>query len=179
MGPGECPARNGSFRRWQGAQILVEELTKDRPHFPGWRHVEKYCATDPCDPESEQPENLTQTAEQYAAIDVSKLRLFMGQTSEDHFFVMARPGVTRFLPELAIAKHREFVADVLKRVGLPLRQGLLELREHNALFAIDDAHEIVKKWKDVTSASKADGLSEGDAKMVSDCCLLLAFPFLV
>lgn len=157
------------------AQTLVEDLTKDRPHFQGWRLVEKYCATDPCDPESEQPENLTQTAEQYAAIDVSKLRLFMGQTSEDHFFVMARPGVTRFLPELAIAKHREFAADVLKRVGLPLRQGLLELRGHNALLAIDDAHEIVKKWHDMTSASKADVL---DAKMVSDYCLLLAFPFL-
>jgi hypothetical protein len=159
------------------AQSLVDDLTKDWPPFGGWRLIEKYCATDPCDPESEQPENVTRTAEQYAAIDVSKLRQSMGQASEDHFFNMARPGMARFKPEVAVAKHREFAADVLGRAGFPLRQGLLELRQHNALLTIKEACELVKKRDEVKTAGKTDGLSEHDTWIVSQYHLLIAFPF--
>jgi len=159
------------------AQLLVENLTKDRPRFGSWRLIENYCTSDPCDPVSKQPENLTQTAEQYAAIDVSKLRQSMDQASEDHFFVMARPGISRFKPEVAVAKHREFAADVLRREGFPLRQGLLELRQHNALLTINEARELVKKRDEAKTAGTADGLSEKDAWFVSQYHLLLAFPF--
>src|SRR6185295_16894926 len=57
------------------AETLVEELTINDPKFEGWRLVERYCATDPCDPGSAKPDNIAKTAESYAAIDVSKLRL--------------------------------------------------------------------------------------------------------
>lgn len=160
------------------ARLLVEDLTKDRPRFEGGRLIEKYCATDPCDPASEQPENVTETAEQYAAIDVSKLRQGMGQTSEDHFFVMARPGIAQFKPEVAVAKHREFAADVLSRAGLPLRQGLLELRQHNALLTIKEARELVRKRNEAKTMGTLGSLSEQDAWLVSQYHLLLAFPFL-
>lgn len=158
-------------------RLLVEDLTKDRPRFEGWRLVESYCAADPCDPASERPENIVQTARQYAAIDVSKLRLHMGHTSEDHFFVMARAGVARFSPDVAVAKHKEFCSDVLRRTGFPLRQGLLELRKHNALLTVEDARELVKKRTLKKSAGEANSLSEQDARIVSQYHLLLAFPF--
>jgi hypothetical protein len=160
------------------AESLVKELTKDRPIFGSWRLIENYCATDPCDPLSGEPENVTGTAEQYAAIDVGKLRQTTGQTSEDHFFVTARPGIARFKPEVAVEKHREFAADVLKRSGFPLRQGLLELHRHNALLTINDARELVKNRHDAKAAGTAFGLSEQDAWIVSQYHLLLAFPFL-
>lgn len=159
------------------AQSLVEDLTKDRPRFEGWRLVEKYCATDPCDPASEQPENVTGTSEQYGAIDVSKLRRSLSQTSEDHFFVMARPGMARFKPRVTVAKHREFVRDVLSRSGFPLRQGLIELRQHNSLLTMEEVHELGKKRNEVKTAETAGGLSENDAWIVSQYVLLLAFPF--
>jgi len=160
------------------AQSLVVELTKDWPRFESWRLIENYCTTDPCDPTSEQPENVTRTAEQYTAINVSKLRQSMGQTSEDHFFEMARPGIARFKPEVAVVKHREFAADVLRRAGFPLRQGLLELRPHNSLLTIKEARELVEKWDEAKTAGTAGGLSEKDAWIVSQYHLLLAFPFL-
>lgn len=160
------------------ARSLVEDLTKDRPRLEGWRLIEKYCETDPCDPASEQPENVTRTAEQYAAIDVSKLRQSMGQASEDHFFDMARTGIARFKPEVAVAKHREFAADVLSRAGFPLRQGVLELRQHNALLTIKEARELVKKQDEAKTVGTLDGLSEQDVWIVSQYLLLLAFPFL-
>lgn len=160
------------------AQTLVDDLTKDWPHFESWRLIEKYCATDPCDPVSEQPENIMRTAEQYAAIDVSKLRKNRYQTDEDHFFDMARPGIARFKPEIGVAKHKEFVADVLSRAGLPLELGLLGLRQHNALLTIKEARKLVKKWDEAKAVRSLSGLSEHVAWYVSQHHLLLAFPFL-
>jgi|LQYC01.1.fsa_nt_gi hypothetical protein len=160
------------------AQSLVDGLTKGWPVFESWRLIDQYCAADPCDPASEEPENVTRTAELYTAIDVGKLRQRMGQTSEDHFFVMARPSIARFKPEVAVAKHREFATDVLNRVGFPLRQGLLELRQHNALLTIKEARELVKKRHEAKAAGTAGSLSEQDVWIVSQYRLLLAFPFL-
>jgi len=160
------------------ALSLVEDLTRDRPRFEGWRLIENYCATDPCDPASEEPENVTRTAEQYAALDVSKLHRGRYQSSEDLFFDMARPGVARFKQEAAVAKHREFATEVLNRVGFPLRQGLFELRHHNAVLTIKEARELVKKCYEVKTAGTADGLSAKDVWIVSQYLLLLAFPFL-
>ena len=47
------------------AEKLAEALTKDRETLPGWRLVETYCATDPCDPDAPRPDNIGSTAEQY------------------------------------------------------------------------------------------------------------------
>ncbi len=160
------------------AQSLAEDLTKGLPHLGSWRRIEEYCSADPCDPSSEQPENVIQTAEQYAAINVSKLRQLMGQTLEDHFFDKARTGIARFKPEVAVAKHREFAVDVLRRTGLPLRQGVFELRRHNALLTFNEAREFINKWESAKTSGMTDGLSGKDAWLVSQYLLLLAFPFI-
>ena len=112
----------------QEAKALLEELTIDREPVDGWRLIEKYCETDPCDPQSRRPLNISQTAANYSGLNVSSLRLGRGQSGEDHIFEMARTGLARFEPDIVIEKHREFAADVIRRTGLPLRQGLYELR---------------------------------------------------
>jgi len=162
----------------QEAERLLANLTKDMPSFKGGRLVEKYCETDPCDPGSNVPENIVSTAEKYAEIDVSTLRQNRGQTSEDHFFREARPGTARFKPKFAIAKQREFAADVFKRESFPLLQGLLDLRQHNALLTIKEAHELIRKRDKVKAADTSDSMSEHDKWIVSQYYLLLAFPFL-
>lgn len=160
------------------ARALVEKLNTNKPLFESWRLIEKYCATDPCDPLSEEPENIRRTADRYSEIDVSKLSQHIGRTSEDHFFIMARPGVARFKPKFAIEKHREFVMDVLSREGFPLRQGLLELRNHNALLTKKEAKLFAKKGMKYRTLTCKSSLSEQDAWIISQYCLLMAFPFL-
>lgn len=160
------------------ALSLEQNLTKNQPHFKGWRRVEDYCKTDPCDPASKQPENLKRTSEQYAALDVSKLRQSVGQTIEDYFFEKARPGIARFYPEVAIAKYKEFVTDVLSHTGALLRQGLFELHKHNSLLTIIEARELIKKLNEVKTGGVLSGLSERDTWIISQYCMLLAFPFL-
>ena len=183
------------------ARILVEELTKDHTYFPSWRRVEDHCSTDPCDPTSEKPDNVKQTAQNYKDIDVKKLRLSRSTTSEDHFFAMARPGMARFEAQVAIAKHREFVQDVVRRQGWLLYLGLFELLDHNALLTRENGLKLLRsclktpsrlrtaanaavrffrqllRWEKIGGTNESD-LSEQDRWSISQYRLLLAFPFL-
>lgn len=160
------------------AQAVVEELTADYPPFKGWRLVENYCSTDPCDPGSARPENIAKTAEGYAAIDVSKIRLSMSNSEVDHFFDIARPGIARFEPQAGIDKHREFIANVLDRNGLALRQGIFETRNHNALVTLENAQRLVARVKTGMAVGADENLSDSDRWIVSEYHLLLAFPLL-
>ena len=160
------------------AQALINKLTADREKFGSWRRVETYCATDPCDPEVARPENVAETAKAYAAVDVSKLRLHMGQTSEDHFFEMARQGIARFEPHVGIEKHREFISSLLVRKGFPLRQGLFESRKHNALVTREHAERLVEQLTAGIVGDGANPLSESERWIVAQYHLLLAFPLL-
>ena len=157
---------------------LVESLTKGQHRLGAWRLIEQYCATDPCDPSSRQPDNIVLTAEQYQSINVSELYLLLGQTSEEYFFSNARTGLSRFMPGVTIAKHRELISDVLNRKGLPLRQGIFELYRHSALLTKSDAESFVRKWYELKRAAIGDDLSEKEAWAVSQYILLITFPFL-
>lgn len=159
-------------------EALVEELTADRPKFAGWRLVEKYCASDPCDPASAKPENMAATAEKYAAIDVSQIRLHMGNSQADHFFSMARQGIARFEPQVGIDKHREFITNVLGRSGIPLRQGMLETRNHTALVTRNQAERLIARMKDGAAAHAMDTLSKRDRWGIAQYHFLVAFPML-
>jgi hypothetical protein len=108
---------------------------------------------------------------------VSALRQSRGQTAEDYAFVDARPVVARFALDTAAAKHRAFAEDVTNRTGMPLRQGLLELREHGALVTEDQASALIAKWNDARAAGDAQGLPEDEGIMLQ-YELLIAFPFL-
>lgn len=160
------------------AQALVNELRKDQPTFKGQRPVERYSATDPCDPTSAEPDNITQTMEKYQAIDVTQLRMEVGMTIEDDFFIRARPSMARFKSKVAVAKHREFAENVLTRSGFPLRQGLFELLKHNALLTSAPAHALVTRWRQTKSDDTLNNLTKQDSWIVSQYHLLLAFPLL-
>ena len=160
------------------AQHLVNDLTIDRPSYIGGRLIDNYCASDPCDPSSEEPDNITRTSEQYAMIDVTKLRQSRSQTSEGYFFNEARTGIARFKPEVAINKHRQFAVDVINRSGFSLLQGMLELRQHVALLTETEARKLLKKLHDTKTVGNVFDLSKQDAWLVSQYHLLLAFPFL-
>ena len=158
------------------AKILVDELTKDRPHFPGWRRVENYCATDPCDPKSEKPDNVKQTAQNYKDIDVSQIWVSRSQTSAGLFLTKARSGMARFESQVAIAKQREFTRDVMQRKGSLLLLGLLGLREHNALLSRGQGLAFANLQESEYTDER--GLSERDRWLISEDRLFLAFPFL-
>jgi len=160
------------------AQALLIELGADRLKLGGWRRVETYCASDPCDPGSQRPDNITDTAKRYSEIDVGNIRLFMGQSSDDLFFADARPGVARFEQPVAIAKHRELVDDVIFRSDLALRQGTFEVAHHNALVTVEQARKMASKVEHGAVARAAAELQESEVHFIRQYLLLIAFPLL-
>ena len=159
------------------AETLYADLRSNCPPHGGWRLIEDYCASDPCDPDSVRPENISDTARKYAELDPSGIRLSGWSSAEDHFFSMARPGLARFEPDATVAKHREFIADVIGRAGSPLRYGLFELRSQNALFMRDDALTLVAPIGQTKKEPNEGGLTS-DEWIVSQYRQLLAFPCL-
>ena len=166
----------GNTEDARAAKILLEELTKHHQPSPGWRLIESYCTTDPCDPTTERPDNLDKTTREYEAIDVAQVRPAAGNKSTDLVFRVARPGMARFEIKTAAAKHRDFARDVVRRKGLPLYQGLHELRDHNPLLLKDHARDLL----DVLSheITSDDDYTDEDRQLTSQFGLLLAFPFL-
>lgn len=160
------------------ARTIVTELCKDQPSFKSWRLIENFCANDPCNPASIEPDNISQTATQYAAMDVNNLRQGLGHTHEDLLFDDARTGMARFKPIEAFEKHYELAENILKRSEFPLRQGLFELHKHNVLLTSMQAHELIKRWRQIKTGETLNNLTKQDSWIVSQYFLLLAFPFL-
>lgn len=159
----------------RNASILYEELIKDRQWPPSLFSLKKKI--EPCDPSATVPVDLDEKLHRYQSLDTSSLRQGIGQTAEDHAFVNDRPDIARFALESAVRKHRELTEDVTKRIGMPLRQGLIELREHSALVTEDQAHTLIAKWNDAQTAGDVQGLPENESILLQ-YELLIAFPFL-
>ena len=160
------------------ANKIVEELWPERMKQIGWSILEKYCKTDPCNPNNEEPDNVGRTAEQYACIDVSKLHLRMGMDTLDLFFSDARPAVTRFYPDTAIERHRTLANDVLQRYGPPLRQGVVNLLDHAALITHEQAHRFVRRVCGSAADITAQDSLGNEADIWAQFQLQLAFPAL-
>lgn len=160
------------------AQELVDVLRAGQAELAGWRRIENYCSTDPCDPNNAEPDNVARTAEEYAAIDVTSLYLRMSMDTLDYFFSDARPAVTRYYTDTAIERHRACVDDILRRSGLPLRQGVVGLLAHSALITHEQAQRFVRRV--CGSEADIDALrSLGDeANIWAQFQLQLAFPAL-
>ncbi|MDR9812122.1 hypothetical protein [Rhizobium hidalgonense] len=159
----------------RAADVLCEQLTRDHPPRLGAGGVGE--TPEACDPARPAPADLGETIRRYRDLDVSTIRLDMGQTPQAHAFLKNRPIVARFAMDVAAAKHRELADDVAKRSGMPLRQGLLELREHSALLTTRQARALLARWDDAQAAGSSEGLSKDDNIMLQ-YELVIAFPFL-
>jgi hypothetical protein len=160
----------------QEAHCLLEDLTKDRERGLNWRLIESYCTTDPCDPDSVRPENITATTEKYQSLNVGSLAQHMGQSQEDHFWLEALPAIARFSPDVAVRKHREFLSSIPDRRGLPLRQAAWRAVEHSALLMDDLPSRILSCSKGLSS--DPSGVDEDSVSHVQQALLLSAFPHL-
>ena len=158
------------------ARVLMEDLTSDQDPPYRWRRVEDYCATDPCDPTSERPDNMDRTAQRYRSIDVSKIRLSRNASAEDHFLSMARPGMVRFEARTAADKHKELARHVVTRKDSARQYGLVGLRDHNALLTKEIGLALLESRQG--EGDRDDDLSGSERWYVHQFSLLIAFPFM-
>ena len=146
---------------------LRKELNLPDFHFS---RLEQICATDPCDPSSKRPDNVSPTIQSFSEIETGKLLTAMGRANEDMDFEDALCAVSRFGPETAVAKSREFCRSILSRVGLPLRQ-LASCGTYLApLLGPNDALELSKRLRE---GRGLEILPESEAKIVK--CYMTMF----
>lgn len=160
------------------AQEQINLLRTDQSTYPGWHRNESYCRTDPCNPYNVEPENVAKTATEYAAIDVKRLFLHMGQNECDLFFNDARPAIARHHPQIAINQHRVLIDDLFCRYGPPLRQIVVGLLDHSALITPEQAKSIVTRACGRQADLVARDSLGSDAHIWTLFQLELAFPAL-
>ena len=125
------------------AHPIVDRLLEGQPRFGGWRLIENYCATDPCDPSSVKPEGFSDTATKYRSMNVSDIHATMGNTEDTLYFNMAMTGVARFQPEAGVKAIERLIRDVLSREGIARQQGTYALLPHSAVVPRDEVDQFV------------------------------------
>ena len=125
------------------AQRLVERLTQKSRRKLNWRLVEKYCATDPCDPKSSRPENISDTAEKYKSIEVEQVCAMMANGHETLFFHEAMTGVARFEPIAGVHVIRRLSKHTLTCQGVAQKLAMLTLLPHSVLLTHAEVDALV------------------------------------
>lgn len=159
-------------------KTLVEELTKDREKLQGWRLVEKYCATDPCDPASIRPDNIDATVESYGRIDVEQVSRHRSMGADDHFVRDALPGLARFAPDVAIATQRNIAGSIVERETKELALGIPSLEPDAAALDYKAVGKLVEIAKTLSSSDEPESSDTRDSWIASQYAIQIAFPHL-
>ena len=156
------------------AASLTDELTKDQEKFGNWRRIHSFCATDPCDPASDKPDNIDATATAHVAIDPSKLRQAKPTSADSHNFQMAQPGLARFRPAAAIKGLRALADQALSRELPDFRMAVFFLEDQTVGLEARIAGPYIRKATEVALAAGED--KNGESWVAAQYALSIAFP---
>ena len=159
------------------AEGIAAELIKDQEPLEGWRLIESYCATDPCDPGSTEPDNIEMTAAKYRMINPGNLRGGMGGGEDDRLFVDAMPGLARFRPDAAIGVLRALACQALTRQGEAFRMAVFFLENHTIGLEKTIASPYIQKAHHIAKEVLIAGVDKHNVGWISaQYALAVAFP---
>lgn len=156
------------------AGALADSLIEDWQRFEGWRLVERYCPTDPCDPASKRPEEITETARRYAALEPARLMINRWTGEGEHFLKDAGPGIARFEPDTGVDLTRAVLRDLLARPGNVALLALNWLDTAIVLIEADLLPRILARAAALSHPDDTDRASDKDW-VVSQYLLIAAF----
>ncbi|SNT26193.1 hypothetical protein [Sphingopyxis indica] len=159
------------------AEVIAQALTPEWQHFEGWRLVERYCATDPCDPASERPDNIAETAERVEGLDPKGLMINRWTGENEHFIREAGPGLARFAPKPAVALHRALARDLLTRPSAVATLAIQWLGSANVLIEPDVVAAMARRAGELSHPEEPSGARDKDW-VVSQYLLVAAFAHL-
>jgi hypothetical protein len=159
------------------AQRIVGELSKDHGSSKGWRLIESYCATDPCDPGSERPDNIEETALKYQAIDPAELLRSSGRSQSDHFFMTGQVGLARFQPDAPVRMLRLLAEEAVRRPEQDFRTAAFALENHTIVLGDDVVEPFLQKANEIAQAALDLGEDKnGQSYVAAQFALRVAFP---
>lgn len=153
------------------AEELAEQLRTDA-YFGGWRRIEEYCATDPCDLNSLEPKNIIKTAKACEELDINQIWNDRHQTQESIFLHDIQTGLARFRPREVISKIRELITNILCRTKYPLRSGIININKYNLLFTNKHVDKLLEFCKINKDSEIFDGLTENDKNFVKQYSIM-------
>ncbi|KHF77844.1 hypothetical protein PJ15_0900 [Acinetobacter sp. neg1] len=159
------------------ADELAEKLrTDDYPR--GWRRIEDYCATDPCDPASLEPKNIEKAIKACEKLDITQVWNDLNQTHDSISLHEIQTGLARFRPSKIILKYRELITDILYRSKYPLRCGILNIDQHNLLFTNEHVNKLLNYHNLNDDSGIFDDLTESDKNLVNQFSIMQTLPFI-
>lgn len=159
------------------AENLAKQLRNDA-YSGGWRRIENYCSTDPCDPESLEPENIVKAIQACHELDVCKIWNDLNQTSESLLLHDIQTGLARFRPNEVVSKYRELITDILCRTKYPLRCGIINIDQHNLLFTKEHFYKLFDIHKINKDSEIFDELTTNDKNFVNQFSIMQILPFI-
>ena len=157
------------------AEKIYDELTSDRQSYGAWRLIEKYCDTDPCDPESAYPSNYESTKTRVQNLKFEEMGVGRGMTSEDHYFQTIQSSLARFEPDLGWEVLSEYADIVLTRDDLSLKLCLFALEKTPEIFIQDQVESLIQKALVLCEFTKDEN---DEAWITRQIALSLALPYL-
>jgi hypothetical protein len=159
------------------AMRIVDSFRDGDATLRGWRLVEDYCATDPCDPMSLEPENIADTAAAYSAINPAHVRTVAGGAGEDHRFILAQPGLARFRPDAAAAVLRALADQCVSRDRQNFFRVIPLLAEQTAALDQSIVVRFVERAREIAQAAMEDGEdTHNEAWVAAQFALCVSFP---
>ena len=166
----------GTLKDANKASLIYDKLTKDREKFEGWRLVEKYCASDPCDPKSDFPNNIENTAKKLKEIKIEDTCKSLSMTKHDMFLRDTLPGLVRFLPDITIGFYRNLAKKLATQDIQSLRYSITEFTPNSPLFT----SEIVESFiNNASSTHVPEPWNSSESKyswLIVQCSLFASFP---
>jgi len=126
------------------ASLIYEDLTKDRKKYQGWKLVEKYCTSDPCDPNSVFPDNIEGTAKKLKDIKTEDVYKSCS-TKDDMFLHDTLPGLARFLPDITIDYCRNLAKTMANQDVRSVHFGLTEFAQNSPLFTPEIVESLIRR----------------------------------
>jgi len=160
------------------AELIAKALMPECEHRESRRLVERYCATDPCDPASGRPDNIDETAERMAGLDATALVRNRWTGEHEHFLRDAAPGLARFAPDSVIAINRAVVSDLLERSSSIATLAIPLLGSATVLLEPDTVEAMLKRAAVLSHPREPIGDADTKDWVVSQYLLVTAFSHL-
>lgn len=157
------------------AKSIIKAIRGHRDN-KNWRSIENYCDTDPCDPQSPTPNNISNALQAIESLDISNVYNSRFQTSENLLLDRILRGLARFSPNEIIELYRKLILDILNKSGYALRYGLINIYNHNALLKEEHISKVFDIFNHQDELLK--GLTNQDSLFVKNYLRVLIAPFL-
>ena len=166
----------GNVNDGSRAEAIAEELTKDREAFKSWRLVENYCASDPCDPQAELPENIAQTAEKYSRLGADKFAEGLSATEQSHFVDSALPGMARFNANVAAGFWQKAATSLVIHPRSIGYLGFAQLEAQSSALNHENIEQILEFIRAICSNKTSSPEEKRDAWQTCWYAIEVCFP---